>query len=406
MYLQDQYETPMSFAYNATVLLGSIRGNEMNDAAFTFTDASCREVSRGGALISLTNIKKMIEGTLTQYNELVQKVAFFGEETPTSIFPPVDISKLLDNQQNRSPGYSFIDDPRNCFDQYRQSYGKWFLSDRERAERFVHWDGQTLVWKPQPTQQFLKDMEQCRTLLAVGTTLSAGPSARSTEVSRRTLRNVPGVPRSLRILYHNVALVDTEDKTSRKSNKDLFVPHVPTREWSTALIQNIALFRPFEEYLAEQLFPTQPIITSRYRYQLWPGLKESMTGEHLSDGIGRVTKEYLGDTLKIRLWRELVTTFSSQFDDARLFELHKEYYVDAATMHSTTASVNKYGGHSLGVRGVDSRMIVGCIKVGIEWHKLVGVGQAKPLSVSRDEEEEEEEEGAGGRSRVSATKGM
>jgi len=387
----------MSFAYNATVLLGIIRGNEMNEGAFTFTDSSYREVSHNGKLISVPMVKRMIEGTLTQYTDRIQKIAFFGEEIPTDIFPSIDISKLVDNQQNRSPGYSFIDDPKNGFDQYRQSYGQWFLSDAERAEKFVRWDGKKLVWKSEPTQRFLKDLQECRELLAVGTTLSAGPSARSTEVTRRTLRNVPGAPRSFRILYHNLCLVDIQDKTSHKSNKDLFVPHAPTREWATALILNIVLLRPFEQHLVEQLFPMEPIVASRYRYQLWPGITEAMTGDRLSDRIGRVTEEYLDDKLKIRLWRELVSTLSSQFDDPRLLEYHKEYYVDKANMHSTTASVNKYGGFSIGIRGVDPRMVVGCIKAGIEWHKLVDVGQAQPLSVGREVEQEEE----GGRSKGS-----
>jgi hypothetical protein len=169
---------------------------------------------------------------------LIKEVAFFGEEIPVGIFPTIDISQLIDNQHNRSPGYSFIDDPRNNFDQYRQAYGRWFLSDPKRAEMFVHSDGSNLTWLPGPTQVFLKDMETCRDLLAAGTVMSGGPSGRATEVARRIFREMTGAERNLRILYHNLCLTDINDKTMFKSMNEKFIPHVPTREYSTALIIN------------------------------------------------------------------------------------------------------------------------------------------------------------------------
>jgi len=88
----------------------------------------------------------------------------------------------------------------------------------------------------------------------------------------------------------------------------------------------------------------------------------------------------------MRLWQELVTKFSSQFDPA-LVEVHQQNYADLANMHSTEMTVQKYGAN---VNGADPRRITGCIKAGIAWHKLVGIGQDRPLTIAGEEEEEEE----------------
>jgi len=276
----------MSFCFNASLLLKRIRSSETNTGKFEYTDEHGQEISHEGKLIHLRNIKRMIDSILARYNEKLKEVAFFGEEIPVDIFPTIDISNLVDNQNNHSPGYSFIDDPRNGFDQYRQAYGRWFLSDPKRAEKFVHSDGITLTWFPGRTQAFLKDMESCRDLLAVGTTMSGGPSGRATEVARRIFREMSGTERNLRILYHNCCLTDVIDKTSFKLMNEKFVPHVPTREYSTALILSLVFFRPFEQYLVEELFPSEPEVIRQYRHQLWPGMKETMTNEHLSDLLG------------------------------------------------------------------------------------------------------------------------
>lgn len=294
MFIIDKRETPMAFLFNAASLLKRIRLNEVMDSDFTFSDGSGKEVSYRGHRITVTALKRMVDGTLQTYRDKLKKVAFFGEGFPEHLFPKIDIESLVDNTQNRTPGYCFLDDPRNGLSKYNGAYGEWLLSDPKRAEKFAYFDGTKLVWRPQACERFLQDLESCRDELLIGLVISAGPASRSTETGRQTLREVPGCPRNMLILFHNLCIVAIQDKTSNKSLHDKFVPHLPTRPFSDALIHYLLIIRNFEEMIVEQLFPKDSEIVFRYRHQLWPGLRRTVSGEDMSGKLGLVTSEYPG----------------------------------------------------------------------------------------------------------------
>jgi len=112
----------MSFCFNAALLLKRIHLSKINMGQFEYMDKHSQELSHEGKLIHLRKINGMIDGVLSRYTQKIKEVAFFGEEIPVDLLPTVDISKLVDNQHNCLPGYSFIDDPRNNVDQYHQAY--------------------------------------------------------------------------------------------------------------------------------------------------------------------------------------------------------------------------------------------------------------------------------------------
>ncbi|KAF8956790.1 hypothetical protein BDZ97DRAFT_1925160 [Flammula alnicola] len=388
-YLMDGYDTPMAFLFNINSFLGTIRGSEVNEAQFMFNDDSGREVTHFGHSISLDNVKRMIDAVLKSFHESVKENLFFGEEIPSHLIPTFEIEDLVDNLQNRSPGYCFLDDPKNPFLQYRTAYGEWLLSDPQRAAKFVYVHDGKLVWKPVPCQAFLKASAQCILNLMVGIVWSAGPSTRGTEFARQILRNMTGAYRNIMILFRVFCVVAIQDKTSHKRLKDRFVPHAPTREFAKALIIHLAVIRPFEQFLVEQHMSQDD--ADRYRYQLWPNLKRSFSSEDVSDHMGKIAVKYLEHPYKIQWWRNIVTVFLSRVPDEGLYELHKEYYVDTANMHSTNMSALKYAGNMAHLPNSDHRATLGCIKVSIAWQRLVNIGQDRPLSVSSDERRAMEE---------------
>ncbi|KAF8153455.1 hypothetical protein B0H34DRAFT_800655 [Crassisporium funariophilum] len=371
----------MSFLFNASALLARIRSNETKDAEFNFVSVSGKEISHKGNIITTHMIKTMIDDLMSRYLHELRNQAFFQEDIPSDLFPSFKLESLVDNLQNLAPGYCFLNDPRNGFDDYRNVYGKWLLSDPIRASKFSYVHNGCLAWNPKECEHLLESFQKCRTLLQIGIILSGGPSARGSESSRHILRELPGAPRNLRVLFKVVCLVDIQDKTAHKSLKDKYVPHVPTREWTTALINYLVVIRPFEEYLVGQLFPPESPVTTRYRHQLWPGLQHAVTSTDLSSTMALITEKYLNKPYKITWWRGLVTHFSSQFQDKFLFEVHKEYYADTANMHSTDMGVKHYSPLESNLDGSDTRTIVGCLRVGVAWHKLVEIGQTDPIKL-------------------------
>ena len=379
VYLRDKYETPMSFAYNASVLLRIIRQNEYNISLFVPTDELGTEFSHTGQLINLAMIKNMVEGQLDTYLRTVRKKAFFGHEIPSELFPEIQIERLVDDVRCRTMGYSFIDDPRNNFGAHKASYAKWLLSDEVRRNRFTYHNGKDIVWKPKEAIELLKAFQAIELELAPGLIFSSGPSSRGTEFGHHLLREIPGCLRSLGIVLHNVSLNATTDKSSHQRLLDRYVPHIPTREWAAALLGYLVVFRPFIEYLVEQIFKDNEVILKRYYFYLWPGISNTMTSHDLSEKMGQITQKYLGRGYGIKFWRSLTTTILQFLPDDEVNETNRQYYFDTANMHSTKTANSKYGGNTGNMLGADSRVIAGCVRVGLAWHKRIGIGQKNPL---------------------------
>jgi hypothetical protein len=381
----------MAYYYNVLTLLKTIRSDEANEARFTCTDEMGREFSYDGNLIRVSDINNMIRDIQTRYVSLRKKNCFFGESMPEALVVDIDIENIIDNLQNTHPGYSFLDDPRNPFNGYRSKYGEWLLSDPERAAIYVDvYDGK-IAWKPKHCLELLAKMQEIRQLLLLLCIFSAGPSSRASEIARQLLRNVPGSLRNLLVLFHVVCLVDIQDKTSHKHLRDKYVPHCPTRAVAMLLIHNLVVFRPFEENIVQFLLGDEHAL--RYHQQLWPDVKETISDRRVSELIGRECGTHLTSpsaigkvSYKVLFWRNLVTVILKHRTDAKILATHQQYYVDTAMMHSSDMAVARYGGETGNLPLSDPRQVVECIKVGLEWHKLLNLGQKSPLSVNIDEQ--------------------
>ena len=385
------HETPMAYYYNTLTLLAVIRTDETNEASFTCTDERGMEFSYQGSLLKVRDITKMINELYDRYKSLTRSQIFFGEPTPDSLSLVVDIRGIIDNLQNKQPGYSFIDDPRNPFHSYRSAYGEWLLSDPVRASRFAYIHNDRLIWKPRASIELLQQMEEIRLILLLLCIFSAGPSSRATEVARQLLRNLPGSSRNLYILFHVLCVVDIQDKTSHKRLRDKYVPHCPALNVADLLVYNLAIFRPFEEYLVQSILGDE--VGLRYHHQLWPGLKETITDTRVSDAIGRECSRHLlsSSTIskvsyKILFWRNFVSAILNYRSDVKVKATHQQYYADTAMMHTSTIAVSRYGGSTNNLPMSDPRQIVECIKLGLAWHDILSIG--KQVSVVRDLDEE------------------
>ena len=382
-YLVTNRETPMAFLYNAHRILKALRSDEVKTPEFRFTDPYGREVSHKGMLIKLKDIKKMHDQELERYRGYIRTEIFFGEDIPEDIFPRFEIEDLVDNVNNSAAGYCFIDDPRNGFDRFRDSYGRWLLSDPDRAERFVYYHNGVLFWKPDAVLDLLKRLETSRGILAPGVAYSALLQVRGTEFARMLLRNTAGALRNLRMEYHILNYVALQDKTSHQHLKDRYIPHAITRPWAIELVNHLTIFRPLEEFLVGK-FMDEDVLHS-YRTQLWPALKGTLTGEAYGNFCGKITTQYLGMPFKPQLWRSLMTAFSTYLPQTQAFDSHRAYFVDKAMMHGPMMR-NRYGRTTDQVVESDFRTTVGCIQACLEFQSHVVIGQERPFTLLTQQE--------------------
>jgi hypothetical protein len=376
-------ETPMSYLYNTSCLLRTIRDGEENTPTASFTDEAGRELLFEGSLIRLDNFTLMINGLREEYQQIVKAELFFGEPIPAQLQLDFNIRDLAENPRNFSPGFCFLDDPRNPFNNLRTTYGEWLLADATRASRFTYQHNGKLIWKPKPCLDLLGSFQRARNIMLVLVIVACGPSTRATEVATEPLRNISGVElRSLLILYHTLCLVGIQDKTSHKFLRNSFTPHCPTIAVSTDLIYNLAVFRPFEESLVNILLGSGH--AKRFHLYLWPDLLKNTTSDQLSNLLGAATLKYVKFPLKIRKYRHIQSVFGRRHGDPRLYEISKEFYFDMLQNHGTGLSYRTYAVEVDAIANADPRHIVGCIKTCAAWHITANVGQENPISVSID----------------------
>jgi hypothetical protein len=368
----------MSFIYNAHRLLKAVRSDEVKNPEFKFTDQHGRQLTHQGELINLHDIKRMHDEELERYCDFVQRELFFGENIPEDIFPKFEIENIVDSVNNSSVGYCFLDDSRNGFDKFRHSYGHWLLSDPKRAEKFVYHHNGELLWKPDAVFGLLNKLQASREILAPGVAYSSLLQVRATEFARILLRNTTGAMRNLRMEYHILNYIATSDKTSHQHLKDRYIPHAITRPWSMQLVRHLVLFRPFEEFVVGKFMDEDAL--HRYRTQMWPELKGTLTADKYGDCCGAITKRYLKLPFKPQRWRSLMTAFSSYLPNSRAFDTHKEYFVDMAMMHGSGMR-NRYGRAEDQAIESDFRVTVGCIRACLDFQKHVGVGQERPFTL-------------------------
>ena len=244
----------------------------------------------------------------------------------------------MDSVNNSAVGYSFLDDPHNGFDSFRDSYGYWLLSDPDRVEKFIYCLNGELLWKPDAVFDLLKCLEA-------------------------------------------VAL---QDKTSHQHMKDRYIPHAITHPWATELVRHLVMFRPLEELLVGKFIDEDALHV--YRTQLWPSLRGTLTSERYGDHCAAMTARYLGRAFKLQLWCSLMTAFSSYLPDSRVFKSNKEYFADMGMMHSSAMRNGRYGRTTEQVLESDFHVTVGCIQACLDFQKHVGIRQERPFTLLNAQE--------------------
>ena len=127
---------------------------------------------------------------------------------------------------------------------------------------------------------------------------------------------------------HLLAYVAIQDKTSHKHLKERYIPHPITREWATSLIIYLVIFRPFEEMLVNQLLGGDAL--HRYRIQMWPGIRSTMSADKFSSSCASMTLRYLGKRITPLPWRSLMTAFAQYLPDSKAYEANKAHAVTPA----------------------------------------------------------------------------
>ncbi|KAJ7939629.1 hypothetical protein B0H13DRAFT_2300317 [Mycena leptocephala] len=371
-FLVDMDETPMAFLFESYALLKVISSDEYTDQDASFQDELFTKLNYQGETVRLRDFKTLLVTLQRQYATIVKEEIFFNDEElhpddakedqpinlqryiPEDLVLMFDLLKIRDNPHNRAAGYSFLEHPENRFDRYSTSYGRWLLSDRERAERFVYINNGELVWRPDASEALMHSFDAADGKLVLRCGFSAGGSARGTDVAAQSVRNRPACAiRNVQFLFHNLTLITIQDKTTHNRMKDRFVPKTPAPSVSEDLVYSLVVFRNFRTSVARELLDDEA--AHRFHESLWPRLFSNLTSAALSSAMGDITEEIMNVCLPMTRYRKTVGTFAKKHANPLDFE---------------------------GPAGIPPEHIIGCIRHSILWQKLLNIDQDRVLTVT------------------------
>ncbi|TCD60111.1 hypothetical protein EIP91_010708 [Steccherinum ochraceum] len=383
-FIRDHQDTPFAFLFNSVKVLKIMRDADSNLSDFEWTSDLFDELTYRGNLVTFKGIQDSINSQVVAYIQLLSINLFYSEAIPEDMSWTSPVSDLVDDLSSTMTKYSFVDDPRNGFAQYKFKYGTWLLSDPGRREYFLVPHPTKLIWKPKSLLKWLEGYEVIQMALAVLLILSAGPSPRATEFCRFLLRERLGCRRNATIGFKNVSLDSTGDKTSVRHRLQLRVPHIATLEVQRLLLQNLACFRQVAEYFVEQIFPPDHPAVDAYLYNLWPSIYSPhghLDSSKLSEALADATQRGTGQRFGIRAWRSLTTViFRQRADpDTRAHHAHADTFYDRANMHSTATADRFYGGSTGFSQGTSGSTLLGFARVSAQWHKIMNIGQDEPI---------------------------
>ncbi|KAJ7926412.1 hypothetical protein B0H13DRAFT_1862245 [Mycena leptocephala] len=376
-FLIDGEDTVFSYLFNTAVLIKSIRGDEYNEAECWMTDSLWRQLSFRSHLVNLDDFLKMQVGLREEYNTILKDEVFFGEDIPEWYKREIDIRSLVDDPQNNTAGYCFIDHPQNGLNSFFTLYGEWLLSSPAHAADFAEFANGEIIWKSAPCFRLLTSFSKLRRISCNLKIIGVGPSVRATEVSRDLLRNQSGTAlRSFMLLFHNVTIVGIQDKTSHKILKQRFTVGTPDDETAQDLVKQITYFRKWESDIVR--FFLGDTHAERYNLYLWPDVKANFSGEDISESLGDATEEYLGTGLMMLEYRHVLSAFM-RYHFGEENDLEGDKYYDLLSNHSTRTSQHKYGVSRATLANAPMHHIRGCMEATIRWQKLAKLEGKRPL---------------------------
>lgn len=149
-------------------------------------------------------------------------------------------------------------------------------------------------------------------LLAALVELTAGQPTRSTELAATTIRNKPGVPRSLYILHGLVTIVSQYSKTSYRGRQKYIARYLPA-----SIGQLVILYLIYARPIADAVSKQAPnrLFTDRAH-----GMPSSTTTtdarwhiDNLNNELKLLTQQHLGQAYTISSWRHIAIAFCKRY---------------------------------------------------------------------------------------------
>jgi hypothetical protein len=289
----------------------------------------------------------------------------------------VEYEELADNFSNSTPGYSFISDPRNPFQQSPSVLLDAIMQTPHLRDKFItvtctgdyHFNIPVL-------HAWLRKLEELELLsIAMAMFLTGGP-ARGTEMEHMKFCNTEHRQRNLFAMASYIGMVRMYTKTNVVTGTDSLIPTAFDALHADLVVQTLAIARPFALIAATFCFAQQPAVVRLYSDQMWMAYGRPIKSEELSMCMKHHTTAAFGAPFGIRDVRQFSTTIRRKLipmENALMEGDDEVDSLDAMQMgHSRRVDIKHYGLTTDGLIGSED-VLPALLDHSTAWHRVCGV---------------------------------
>jgi hypothetical protein len=345
--------------------LSSLRSAEESTFTFNAPDLSGTSAIVEGFELSLHQIGALHTRAIEEITESINGLTFNHSD-----FQLHDIGEIFDEPHERKPGYSFVSDRRNIWNN-RPSLLQHVLNDPTLFQRFAYIapDG-TVAWISSSIAEYIQNVYELQTKIMCTIILSYGEPARGTELASHLLCNVGGGSiRNLFVLFNLPVLRASFNKTTSHSGFDNVICRFPLPELKTSLIRFLVYIRPV--FLEWQRF-LRPHMAFNAEHLLFAGLHSPISSHDISFALAKYTKENLNVRLNLRTYRQYMAFITSCNHSVFARAAESDAGAHDQFGHSAEMNLEHYGHDSRTPNGMNIKSFHANARVSAVFHILCG----------------------------------
>ncbi|KAJ7204869.1 hypothetical protein B0H12DRAFT_1035224 [Mycena haematopus] len=264
-----------------------------------------RKLQYLGNVISLEDLQTMVANLENKITEQWETKVLLG------LGLRVEYKELSDNLLDTTPGYSFFKDPRNELARQRYMLIDHIWADPALCQQFVVCAPGSSIAQINVTEarKWLSDLATLEGYVMAAAEQSDGGVTRGTELVSMLAENTEFRHRNLAGLGKFVAIIRQYDKTTNNTQSDKVIPLAMSTFLADMVIQIHTLARPFAQYLASLVWPTNTQLHQDYSSMLFMDMGCHFTSPRLSFIMGENSLNVIDWKMTIQPHRHINIAF-------------------------------------------------------------------------------------------------
>jgi hypothetical protein len=397
--MQDRFmvhgsRSPIELALKFRRYGRSIRDTSTAHGFITWSDDS-KTIGFKGIKLHLPDLRWFIRDRVGSTQELLEGILLIPpgyDGDRADVVPPLDIRRLHENTAIDTPGWSFLDDPRN---EELQEKDKWLLdrvcTETSLNKRFMKSSNRgPPTWRVPAVKAYLSHVAEFLSHLLLLIHITSGQPARGTELLTVQWRNSrEGLRRTVYLENGLVSIITSSIKGYSMEESTRIIHRYLPPEVGELLIYYLWLVVPFCRQLRLLATPKgrEPIVEPRLppleSSLLWgTSVGKPWTTDRLTEVMGQEFGTGMYCSMNVSSWRHIAIAISrkhmSEKGFKRDYDDHTQRKADHQAGHSSLIAGNVYGRLISLAPGYVQSAQVAYRDVSRKWHRCIGFGVLLP----------------------------